>query len=279
MKDEREQLTPEAREAVRDFILRMLTVPAIVVTAVSFALGFFINGAARNEAYTDAYKDASKEIRAITAEAATAKTEATSSRDRANAADKETAQLLETARKLKSDFETLTNPADLRRQLAEQLSKDLAFRTQLMAGIEPRLAEFQNLTTRVDALEKANNLPPLPTPAHLRAMELLRDVSSVQLPDLDGEDISTAVADPKNPTAIWLICGNKIVVVDDTNGDWRADKTNVFAAPPLTSNPKRIQIAQYGNRLSVFVTDPGPNNSVLTDSDGDGRADKSEKVP
>ena len=154
MKDEREQLTPEAREAVRDFILRMLTVPAIVVTAVSFALGFFINGAARNEAYTDAYKDASKEIRAITAEAATAKTEATSSRDRANAADKETAQLLETARKLKSDFETLTNPADLRRQLAEQLSKDLAFRTQLMAGIEPRLAEFQNLTTRVDALRQ-----------------------------------------------------------------------------------------------------------------------------
>ena len=44
MKDEQEQLSPEAREAIRDFIIRVLTVPAIVVSALSFALGFFING-------------------------------------------------------------------------------------------------------------------------------------------------------------------------------------------------------------------------------------------
>jgi putative membrane-bound dehydrogenase-like protein len=65
--------------------------------------------------------------------------------------------------------------------------------------------------------------------------------------------------------------GDRIVVLEDTNGDGRADKETVFYQDPSIN--AALGICVLGNK--VIVSD-SPNVFVLTDLDGDGKADKRE---
>jgi len=65
--------------------------------------------------------------------------------------------------------------------------------------------------------------------------------------------------------------GDRIVVLEDTDGDGRADKETVFYQDPSIN--AALGICVLGNKVIVSVS---PNVFVLTDTDGDGKADKRE---
>src|SRR6266478_65078 len=65
--------------------------------------------------------------------------------------------------------------------------------------------------------------------------------------------------------------GNRIVILEDSNGDGLADKETVFYQDPSIN--AALGVCVLGNK--VIVSD-SPNVFVLTDTDGDGKADKRE---
>ena len=65
--------------------------------------------------------------------------------------------------------------------------------------------------------------------------------------------------------------GDRIVILEDSNGDGLADKETVFYQDPSINTA--LGVCVLGNR--VIVSD-SPNVFVLTDTDGDGKADKRE---
>jgi putative membrane-bound dehydrogenase-like protein len=65
--------------------------------------------------------------------------------------------------------------------------------------------------------------------------------------------------------------GDRIVVLEDTNGDGAADKESVFYQDPSIN--AALGICVLGNRVIVSSS---PHVFVLTDTDGDGKADKRE---
>ena len=73
------------------------------------------------------------------------------------------------------------------------------------------------------------------------------------------------------PWGILQPAGDKIVVLEDTNGDGVADKQTVFYQGPEINSA--LGICVLGNKAIVSCS---PNVFVLTDTDGDGKADKKE---
>src|SRR2546422_7840407 len=65
--------------------------------------------------------------------------------------------------------------------------------------------------------------------------------------------------------------GDRIVVLEDTDGDGTADKETVFYQDPSIN--AALGICVLGNKVIVSSS---PNVFVLTDTDGDGKADKRE---
>ncbi len=65
--------------------------------------------------------------------------------------------------------------------------------------------------------------------------------------------------------------GDRIVILEDSNGDGLADKETVFYQDPSVN--AALGICVLGNK--AIVSD-SPNVFVLTDTDGDGKADKRE---
>ncbi|GAB2548332.1 PVC-type heme-binding CxxCH protein [Spirosoma aerophilum] len=65
--------------------------------------------------------------------------------------------------------------------------------------------------------------------------------------------------------------GERIVILEDTNGDGKADDTKVFVTDPDLVSP--LGIAVIGNKVIVSCS---PNLVVYTDENGDDKADKKE---
>src|SRR5437870_2060363 len=65
--------------------------------------------------------------------------------------------------------------------------------------------------------------------------------------------------------------GDRIVILEDTNGDGLADKETVFYQDPSIN--AALGICVLGNKVIVSAS---PNVFLLTDTDGDGTADKRE---
>ena len=65
--------------------------------------------------------------------------------------------------------------------------------------------------------------------------------------------------------------GDRILILEDTDGDGRADKSTVFYQGRDIDSAMGICV--LGNRVIVTVS---PNMFVFTDTDGDGKADKKE---
>ena len=115
-----------------------------------------------------------------------------------------------------------------------------------------------------------------------------------QLSVADGMEISLFAAEPdlRNPTSIdvdaqgrvWVLeaanyrlfnqsiedpAGDRIRLLEDTNGDGRCDKATTFYQDPSLQSP--LGIAVLGDRVYVCQS---PEVFYLQDTDNDGRADK-----
>src|SRR5438034_2264773 len=67
--------------------------------------------------------------------------------------------------------------------------------------------------------------------------------------------------------------GDRIVILEDTDGDGKADKSTVFYQGMEVNSA--LGICVLGNRVLVSCS---PNVFLLTDTDGDGKADKKEVI-
>ena len=127
------------------------------------------------------------------------------------------------------------------------------------------------------------------------------DAAREQIKDFvvaDGLEVSIFAAEPmvRNPTdmdidehgRVWITegvnyrssfkswgvlqpAGDRIVILEDTNGNGTADKETVFYQDPSIN--AALGICVLGNKVVVSVS---PNVFLLTDTDGDGHADKRE---
>src|SRR3989441_1922709 len=65
--------------------------------------------------------------------------------------------------------------------------------------------------------------------------------------------------------------GDRIIILEDTDGDGRADNTKVFYQDPSVNSA--LGICVLGNKV---IVSSAPNIFIFTDTDGDGVADKRE---
>jgi putative membrane-bound dehydrogenase-like protein len=69
--------------------------------------------------------------------------------------------------------------------------------------------------------------------------------------------------------------GDRVVILEDSDGDGDADVTKVFVQDPELLSPLGIAVVGTGPGTRVFVSN-APSVFVFTDSDGDDKADKKE---
>jgi hypothetical protein len=141
------ELTREAKEAVRGYMLYLITLPVIALTIISAAGGFFINKVAFQSGYNEAYKAAVTDVVMASKEVALAKSHAdealktmNESVKRATDASNAAMQTSEKASKL------LTSNTE---QLAAALAGTEQFRRAFNTVVVPG---FRDLSSRVDVL-------------------------------------------------------------------------------------------------------------------------------
>jgi putative membrane-bound dehydrogenase-like protein len=71
--------------------------------------------------------------------------------------------------------------------------------------------------------------------------------------------------------------GDRVVIVEDTNGDGEADKDKTFFQSPELTNPLGICVLPQAKGTKVIVS-AAPNVWLLTDKDGDDVADDAVKI-
>ena len=71
------ELTREAEEAIRGYILKLVVPSGTILAVVSFGLGFLINDVARKDAYSTAFNDANKTVLDTVSRVSKAESEAT----------------------------------------------------------------------------------------------------------------------------------------------------------------------------------------------------------
>jgi septal ring factor EnvC (AmiA/AmiB activator) len=69
------QLTLAAQQAIRSYMLRLVAIPGGVLAVVMFLLGFFVNDAAKSNAYAVAYKDSTDRMMVLVQNAQDARQE------------------------------------------------------------------------------------------------------------------------------------------------------------------------------------------------------------
>ena len=112
------ELNPESKEAVRKYMASIVLLPIGVMSAIGFALGWFINEGARGAAYAEAYSQAQNTITQLATEAAT-------SSEKAKQALSDTNELRTAAEKSASYIKTQADTAhSIIKQLNEKTNVD-----------------------------------------------------------------------------------------------------------------------------------------------------------
>ncbi len=146
------QLTPEAKEAIRAYLLKIMAPLLAVASIASAAIGFGINEVARSSAYASAYSEASDAMIRIATASSEAKTKAdvmaetiaNKSNEAVKAADRASAAAAKIAAISSDKFELL----------ASQLLADPNFRQSLASVSDERL---KSANAKAESIQNAWN--------------------------------------------------------------------------------------------------------------------------
>jgi hypothetical protein len=94
------ELSPQAKEAIRSYMIKIVTIPGVLLAILGFLIGFFLNDVAKASAYNKAYEKASQLILNLTKETSTAALES-------QKIQKDAEQVLKKLEDLKTDAERL----------------------------------------------------------------------------------------------------------------------------------------------------------------------------
>ena len=134
------ELTLESKALIRRYLLTLFVLPATVLAIVGFLLGWFINDAARGQAYADAYGEAQNKILELTSMASVAADRATSAEENATAATKDLNSSLGDLAVISSKIEGYGSKLDTIEKAEQGLAAEVAKELLLKPG---------NLTTAI----------------------------------------------------------------------------------------------------------------------------------
>jgi len=125
-------LTPPAREAIRAYLLKVISVPAVLLTIGSFFVGFFVHELASQKAYNEAYSKANAS--AIQELVGLART-TTEAAETAKAAKRQLDALLVDVKGVESVAAALRDTAKVVEDTSARLAKDSTFVSSVIAKI------------------------------------------------------------------------------------------------------------------------------------------------
>jgi len=145
------ELNTEAKLAIRDYMVKMIAVPGIVVSVIMFLTGFFVKDVAQKDAYVKANDTATKQIIDLTKQTSDLNSEVKFSM-------RECERLLQEARILKQQMETTTLYFKESRDIEEKVATSLAGRPDFLEKVaweyNDKINESINsINTRIDQIE------------------------------------------------------------------------------------------------------------------------------
>lgn len=128
------ELTCENKEAIRSYLLRLFTLPAIAVSVLSFVIGLAINEGAAGRATADALKDVLPKVTAASDAAHDASATAERAKISAQTTLSEAEQIAGRLKQLKELQQVLEQAGALEKNVAEALAKDAQFNQKIAAA-------------------------------------------------------------------------------------------------------------------------------------------------
>jgi hypothetical protein len=135
-------LTLQAKEAIRNYLLRLVAFPGIVISLVMFLLGYLINDVARKDAYNNAYANVSERILTLAMSASKAAEDAKRSSDQTDAARKAAVATQFEATKISDNLKTAwstvqatANADQLATKVALTLSSNESFKQSVRLSL------------------------------------------------------------------------------------------------------------------------------------------------
>ena len=132
MSDKEPVLNLESREAIRGYLLKLIALPTIILTAVSFLLGFLIREGATQTAYTEAY---SKAYASATQEFLRLSQSATETVETAKSGRRQIDDLLKDVKEVTEVAKALKEAKNLVEDTSKRLASDPSFVSAVTAGI------------------------------------------------------------------------------------------------------------------------------------------------
>lgn len=132
MNEKEPTLSLESREAIRGYLLKLIALPTLILTAVSFLLGFLIREGATQNAYTQAY---SKAYASATQEFLRLSQSATEAVEIAKGGKRQVDDLLKDVKEVTGLTQALREAKNLVEDTSKRLASDPKFVATVTAGI------------------------------------------------------------------------------------------------------------------------------------------------
>ena len=143
------ELTQEAKASIRQYILSLVAIPSVILSASMFFLGYFIKDVAAAKAYNDAYQLQFAEISKLRSESDKAKSSAAESKLVAQDAVEELQAANKEAERLLNRIQKLSQSEELRKQLATTILSDHEFSSILRAPLIERIRDSEIENTKL----------------------------------------------------------------------------------------------------------------------------------
>ena len=139
----KDELSLQDKEAVRKYMISLVTLPGIVISIIMFFLGFFVNEVAKRTAYDKAYQEVTPRVIDLAATAAQANTDAARALSESLELQREASAIrdsLRTVAAFQSSEEHIS-------KIVDSLVKRTDFQESIVSKVDERL---QNLQERVN---------------------------------------------------------------------------------------------------------------------------------